>query len=118
MVIVHMQPAHPVRSALVGLAVVLLTAASARAQGAETPTGTVEGVVSTQSGAVKLPGVVVTIRPASGQDPVQVVSDADGHYSAAALPSARYRVVASLDGFEPVDKEAIVTAGGVVSLNL
>jgi hypothetical protein len=107
---------HPVRSALVVLALVALTASSVLAQGAGKPAGTIEGTVSTQGGTVMLPGVVITIRTATGQDSAQVVSDENGHFSAPALPPTRYRVSASLDGFDTLEKDAVVNDGAVVSL--
>jgi hypothetical protein len=109
---------QPVRSPLVVLALVLLTVSPAGAQDAGKPTGTIEGTVSTQSGTVKLPGVVIAIRTASGQESGQVVSDENGHFSASVLPSARYHIAASLDGFDTLEKDAVVGADGVVSLTL
>ena len=97
---------------------VLLAAWPARAQVSSTPTGTIQGTVSTQGGAVKLPGVLVTVQGASNQPVAQRVSDEDGRFALPDLPSGRYRVRASLDGFEPLEKEAVVAAGGVVSLVL
>jgi hypothetical protein len=113
-----MSSRHLVRSALVVLALVLLAASSALAQGAGKPAGTIEGTVSTQSGTVMLPGVVVTIRTPTGQESAQVVSDENGHFSAPALPPARYRVAASLDGFDTLEKDAVVNEGAVVSLTI
>jgi carboxypeptidase family protein/TonB-dependent receptor-like protein len=100
------------------ISVVLLAAWPARAQVSSTPTGTIQGTVSTQSGAVKLPGVLVTVQGTSDQPLAQQVSDADGRFALPDLPPARYRVRASLDGFEPLEREAVVAAGSVVSLML
>jgi hypothetical protein len=100
---------------LVAVTLVLAGVGPAYAQGSE-KTGRIEGTVSTGGGSVKLPGVVVSIRGTSDQEVAQAVSDADGHFSAPALPPARYRVTSTLDGFDPAEKEAVVTEGGVVSL--
>jgi hypothetical protein len=104
--------------ALAVLTGVLLTASSALAQSAAAPLGTIQGTVSTQSGAVKLPGVVVTILGVSDQQVAQQVSDEDGHFAVPDLPAARYRVRATLDGFQPVDQDAVVVPGGTVSLTI
>jgi len=106
------------RLTLAVISVVLLAAWPARAQVSSAPTGTIQGTVSTQSGAVKLPGVLVTVQGTSNQPLAQQVSDEDGRFALPDLPSGRYRVRASLDGFEPLEKEAVVAAGGVVSLML
>src|SRR5215510_12452856 len=103
-----------VRAALICSAL-LLSLLPATAQDGPSTSGTVEGIVSTQSGTVKLPGVVVTIRSASGGDVAQEVSDNDGHFAAADVPAGRYRVLASLDGFQPLEQETVVEPGGHVS---
>jgi hypothetical protein len=106
------------RTTLAVISVVLLAAWPARAQVSTTPTGTIQGTVSTQSGAVKLPGVLVIVQGTSDQPLAQQVSDEDGRFALPDLPPARYRVRASLDGFQPLEKDAVVAAGGVVSLML
>jgi hypothetical protein len=112
-----MSSSHLVRTAIVVLALAL-TASAAHAQGPAAATGAIEGTVSTQSGSVKLPGVVIAIRSAAGQDSGQVVSDENGHFASAALPPARYHVVASLDGFDSAEADAVVADGAVASLTL
>ncbi|HKE83015.1 MAG TPA: TonB-dependent receptor [Vicinamibacterales bacterium] len=91
---------------------------SARAQESSAQTGTIEGTVSTQSGTVKLPGVLVSVRGASDQEVAQQVSDDTGHFVVTNLPVARYRVLASLDGFQSVESEAVVSPGAVANLTL
>jgi len=95
-----------------------LLAASAGAQDGAKPTGTIQGTVSTQSGAVKLPGVTVIVLGTSDQPVAQQVSDEEGRFALPDLPPARYRIRATLDGFDPLEKEAVVAAGGVASLTL
>jgi len=97
-------------------ALVLAVATAAHAQ-SPVP-GTIEGSVSTQNGAVALPGVLVSVRDASDREVSQQVSDGDGHFVATALMPARYHVRASLDGFETLDREAVVPAGGTVRVAL
>ena len=97
---------------------VLVLASPARAQNGAKPTGTIQGTVSTQSGAVKLPGVTVVVLGTSDQPVAQQVSDADGSFALPDLPPARYRVRATLEGFEPLEQNAVVAPGGIVSLAL
>src|SRR5690242_2585694 len=99
-------------------ACLLLVPAGAGAQTAPQGTGTIEGTVSTQNGAVALPGVVVSVRDASDREVSQQVSDGDGHFVATALMPARYHVRASLDGFETLDREALVSPGATARLML
>jgi len=96
----------------------LLTPVRIGAQAGPPVPGTVQGTVSTQNGAVALPGVLVSVRDASDQEVGQQVSDGDGHFTVSGLMPARYHVRASLDGFETLDREAVVTAGGTVRLVL
>jgi len=103
-------------------ALVLALATSAEAQprnDAQTEPrvpGTIEGTVSTQNGAVALPGVVVSVRDASDREVAQQVSDGGGHFVVNGLMPVRYHVRASLDGFETLEREAIVPAGGTARL--
>ena len=97
---------------------VALGVGSANAQGATDPTGTIVGTVSTQRGSVKLPGVLVSIRSTSDQELAQQVSSDDGRFVVSDLPAARYRVRASLDGFETTEEEAVVSPGGTATVAL
>src|SRR5262249_24067589 len=91
---------------------------SAHAQETPAQTGSIEGTVSTQSGTVKLPGVLVSIRGASDQELAQEVSNDDGDFVVPNLPADRYHVVASLEGFQSVEGEAVVSPGGVATVSL
>ena len=81
-----------------------------RAQQPAELTGTIEGTISTQNGSVKLPGVLISIRGASDAETAQLVSNEDGEFAAPDLPPARYRVRASLDGFQSAEGDAVVRA--------
>jgi len=105
--------------ALVLVAVGLLVVpAGAGAQTDSRGVGSIEGTVSTQNGAVALPGVLVSVRDASDREVGQQVSDGDGHFAITALMPARYHVRASLDGFETLDREALVAGGATARLTL
>ena len=106
------------RLAGVALAIVLSGVVPAWAQNASPPTGRIEGTISTQGGSVKLPGVVVSIRDAADREAAQQVSDTDGHFTVPALPPARYRVRATLDGFQAAENDAVVLPGVTIQLTL
>jgi len=110
-------PAAFRRFFLVLVATVAIGISPARAQQPAELTGTIEGTVSTQNGSVKLPGVLISIRGASDGETAQFVSNDVGEF-AADLPPARYRVRASLDGFQSVEGEALVEPGGLVRVAL
>src|SRR3989441_2168090 len=94
--------------ALVALALWVAATSTARAQG---KLGTIQGSVPTQKGSVRLPGALVTLRDLSGLEMANQLSDADGRFRFADLPEGRYRVSASLDGFQATDASAVVAAG-------
>ncbi|HJU42940.1 MAG TPA: TonB-dependent receptor, partial [Vicinamibacterales bacterium] len=80
------------------LAIVLLaSAASASAQPAQT--GTIAGTVEDSQGAV-VPGVTVTATSLDRGFERFTVTDENGRYVLPAMPIGRYRVVATLQGFE------------------
>ncbi len=65
---------------------------------------------------MKLPGALVTVLGADGDSVSQQVSGDDGRFTISDLPPARYRVRASLDGFQPIEAAAVVAAGGLITL--
>src|SRR5688572_6959256 len=85
----------------------LLAIASAPALAQET-TGAIEGSVKDPSGAI-LPGVTVQVVGPSGT--LVAVTDERGEYRFPRLPSGRYTVKATLDGFAPNTKTVDLTVG-------
>src|SRR5262249_35596892 len=71
-------------------------------------TGTIEGVVTDQSGA-PLPGVTVEITSPNLQGTRTAVTAADGRYRFPSLPPGAYTVTGNLSGFGKVQKKATVT---------
>jgi hypothetical protein len=97
-------------------------AANARAQGAGAvksaqSSGTVEGLVTTQSGSIRLAGSVVTLREGAGEV-VTDVADADGHYRFADIKPGLYQISASLDGFVTRTAAVTVLAGQSAEVSL
>lgn len=94
----------------VALMAVLGTAPASVAQ--ET-VGGIAGVVKDAGGAV-LPGATVEIAGPAGR--LNTVSDERGEYRFPRLPSGRYTVTASLDGFSPATSQAEVVVGNVANV--
>jgi hypothetical protein len=94
-------------------------AAQARHPAGPGTTG-LHGNITTQSGAVYLPGVVVTvIDPATGSAVAETTSDATGQYRLADLKPGTYTLRALLDGFAETVKQAVqIPAGRDVEMSL
>ena len=103
--------------ARVAVAVALISGATPLRLAASTdPPGGIQGTVSTLDGSVKLPGALVAVLGADGDSVSQQVSGDDGRFTISDLPPARYRVRASLEGFQPIEAAAVVEAGGLITL--
>src|SRR5215471_17005169 len=96
------------------LLLVLLAAGSAHAQ---SPTGSITGVVTDPAGAVVAGARVTVANHASGLRRNLITSD-EGDYLAAALPPGDYRVTAESGGMSPVEQTATVQAGATTTVNL
>jgi hypothetical protein len=93
---------------------VLLVAISARAQ---TPTGTIAGVVSDPTGNPIVGARVRLINRDSGLTR-NLTTSAEGNYSSAALPPGEYHVTAEADAFSRLECTATVETGATTTLNL
>ena len=71
----------------------LLAAAPLRAQ--QTGGGVLEGFVSTQSGTIRLGGVLLVLHNSSNQEIATMLSDGDGHFRFTALQPGKYTLTAS-----------------------
>jgi hypothetical protein len=103
-----------IRVALLVAVVLAWFAPAASAQ--STPTGVIAGTLSTQGGTVLLPGVLVLVRDATGQEAAQQISDESGQINFGGVAPGVYRVSASLDGFDSVERVVTVSPGDVVTL--
>src|SRR6266496_6320512 len=93
---------------LIAILVCLAIPLSVRAQ---TPrTGSVQGVVTTQSGTVHLAGALVTLRDGD-REIARQVADGDARFRFNDVPEGRVQIAASLEGFTTVAVEAVVSAG-------
>src|SRR4030095_4133311 len=82
------------------LVAIWMSAAPAVAQVRPARAGMIDGVVTTQGGTIRLGGAQVVVQDSGGRQVTTVLSEGDGHFSVVALPDGRYRVTASLAGFE------------------
>jgi hypothetical protein len=98
------------RSLLLGFVVVLFSAPATPAQDQVSTPGIIDGVVSTQAHTIPLGGVQIVVRNAINDQVASTVSEGDGHFRIVALPEGRYRVIATLAGFEPTEASVAVTA--------
>ena len=106
------------RVAVVAICVALSTG-SVLAQASARRGGSIDGTASTQSDSVKLPGVLITIiSDGSSEETAEQVTDENGHFTLTELVPGHYKVRATLDGFEPIERSAIVEEGGAVHLTL
>src|SRR4051812_28530472 len=97
------------RRALGALLLALLAYAPASAQ---TPTFSIEGVVSDEQQAV-LPGVSVTVTNTSTGLSRAVITDAGGRYVVPSMPTeGRYRIQVELTGFANAVREGLVFNAG------
>jgi outer membrane receptor protein involved in Fe transport len=102
-----------VRLSLMIAVVVACFAASTAAQSA---TGSIEGVVSDQSGAV-LPGVTVTVTQSQTGLSRNAVTDDQGIFRVPLLPVGAYEVSAELSGFTPRKESGVrLTVGQTLNL--
>ena len=97
---------------LAALVIALLPVAS----GAQTDTGTVTGVVRDSSGAA-IPGATVLVVNEETGATVEAISDADGSYRTA-LVRGRYRLEASLDGFETAIRHIVIEVGQAPAIDM
>lgn len=79
---------------------------------AQTTTGTIDGVVTDQSGGV-LPGVMVVANsPAMIQRDLTVYSDLNGYFRLTLLPPGVYNVAFRMQGFQPVVRTDLIVRVG------
>ncbi|HYT68333.1 MAG TPA: carboxypeptidase regulatory-like domain-containing protein [Vicinamibacterales bacterium] len=108
---------HHARRLATALVLCLLAVAPARIS-AQTPTGSIDGVVTDASGAV-VPGVTVVVSHESTAATREAVTDAQGLFRAPLLPVGPYTVKATLAGFRTFEQTGIrVSIGETVSLRI
>ncbi|HYL39093.1 MAG TPA: carboxypeptidase regulatory-like domain-containing protein [Bryobacteraceae bacterium] len=84
---------------------------------AQAPTGTILGTVTDSSGAV-IPGAAVTITNKATSIVRNLTANAEGLYSAPALPPGQYEVRTEMEGFRTLVREAQVLAGSSTTVDM
>src|SRR5271166_840213 len=95
------------------LAITLLSCGLAFGQG----TGIIVGTVADESGAV-IPNVSITITYKATGVSRTATSNAEGYYSAPALPAGEYQVKAEAAGFRTLERDATVQVGTTLTVNI
>lgn len=83
----------------------------------DTTTASVAGLVRDSTGGA-LPGALVKVISEETNATAEVVTDERGGYRAAALPIGRYRVEASIEGFETAARQVALAAGQEANADL
>jgi hypothetical protein len=97
--------------------VLLLLALAARVAHAQTPTGTIAGLMSDPSGAPVAGAPLTIINLVTGRPRIATTSG-DGRFIVDALPPASYQIVVELDRFKRVRRTANVEAGTTTRVDL
>src|SRR6266705_5906359 len=84
---------------------------------AQSPTGTIAGVVTDFNGA-RVPAARVIITNRDNGLTRNLVASTEGDFGAAALPSGVYTVAAEATGFRRLERLATVEAGTTTTVNL
>jgi hypothetical protein len=84
---------------------------------AQAPTGTISGTVRDESGAV-IPSAAVNITNRATGAVRNLTANAEGLYSAPALPPGDYEVRVEMQGFRTLVREAQVVAGGSTTVDM
>jgi hypothetical protein len=99
---------------LFGLFALLATPRPAAAQAR----GSINGVVSTQRGSIRLGGALVVLRDATNHELTSLLSDGDGRFHIDDVAPGTYTVAGSLDGFVAANATIAVTAGAPAEVAL
>ncbi|HYL38008.1 MAG TPA: TonB-dependent receptor [Bryobacteraceae bacterium] len=84
---------------------------------AQAPTGIISGTVTDDSGAV-IPNASLTVTNKATGAARSISANAEGLFSAPALPSGVYEVRAEVQGFRTMLREAEVAAGSTTTVNM
>jgi hypothetical protein len=96
---------------------VLLALLAGLAALAQAPTGIITGTIADESGAV-IPNATIVITNKDTGSARTVTANAEGLFSAPALPAGVYEVRVELPGFKALQREATVVVGSTTTVNL
>ena len=102
----------------IGFCVVLLSMWSMSALAQDITSGTIQGTVSDEQGAV-VPGATVEARNVGTNFSKSFTTDSDGRFTLLSMPPGRYVVSVTKQGFAKLNQENVeLTVGRLISLNL
>ncbi len=102
----------------IGFCLVLLSMWSMSTLAQDSTSGTIQGTVSDEQGAV-VPGATVDARNVGTNFTRSVTTDSEGRFTLLSMPSGRYIVSITKQGFSKLNQENVeVTVGSRISLNL
>jgi len=96
---------------------ILLSLLAGLAAFAQAPTGIITGTITDESGAI-IPNASITITNKATTFARTVTANAEGLFSAPALPAGVYEVRAEVSGFKTLVREATVEIGSTTTVNL
>src|SRR5580692_9943588 len=102
------------KTGLVGLVLLALTSTFVLAQA---PTGTINGIVTDESGAV-IPNASVTVTNKATGVSRSATTNAEGSYSVPALPAGDYDIRTEIKGFKTLVRPATVQTGESTQVNM
>ena len=108
---------HKAQLMKTGFCVFLLAALSMIAAAQDTTTGTIQGIISDEQGAV-VAGATVEARNVETNFSKSFTTESDGRFTLLSMPPGRYVVSVTKQGFAKLNQENIeLTVGRLVSLN-
>jgi hypothetical protein len=105
-----------IRARVLGLAA-LSAVAMSMAVYAQAPTGIISGTLTDQSAAV-IPNANVTVTEKATGAARTITTNSSGIFSAAALPAGDYEVRGEAPGFRTTIRQATVTAGNTITVDM
>jgi hypothetical protein len=102
----------------IGFCLVLLTICSVGTLAQDSTSGTIQGTVTDEQGAV-VPGATVESRNVGTNFTRSFTTDADGRFTFLSMPPGRYVVSVTKQGFAKLNQENVeLTVGRLISLNI
>ena len=102
----------------IGLCLILLSMCAMGALAQDITSGTIQGTISDEQGAV-VPGATVEAKNLGTNFTKTFTTDSDGRFTFLSMPSGRYVVTVSKQGFAKLNQENVeLTVGRLISLNL
>lgn len=100
------------------MTVLLANTWAPRAVVAQEPAPALAGTTTAQAGTVLLPGVSIAIHDTAGQVAATNVSDGAGQFTITTLAPGSYLLIATLDGFDPLERSIVVRPDEPLHLDL